>query len=40
MFFPQKNKLTHKNKVAVQELNYSNYYVLVHEKECLAYNVQ
>ena len=36
-FLPQ-NKITNKNKVAVQEVNYSNDYVLVPDKECMAHN--
>ena len=37
-FLPH-NNITYKNKVAVKEVNYSTYYVLVTEKKCLVYNV-
>ena len=37
-FFPQKN-ITYKNKVVVQEVHYSMYYVLVNDKLCLVHNV-
>ena len=36
---PSQKKITHKNKVAIQEVNYSNDYVLDPEKACLAHNM-
>ena len=37
---PPQKKITHKNKVAIQEANYSNDYVLDTAIACLAYNMK